>query len=106
MMPTISGETAGTETNPLENPVLYEMKKNMPGLLAGHVFDPGSFRLHRSHDYYIPKTKHREALPTSLRPRRQDSPGRALLTAEKAMTGSSIFYSRTTGTYIWQVAGA
>jgi len=30
MMPAISGETAGTETNPLENPVLYEMKK-MPG---------------------------------------------------------------------------
>jgi len=30
-MPTISGETARTETNPLENPVLYEMKKKMPG---------------------------------------------------------------------------
>jgi len=106
MMPTISGETAGTETNPPDVPVLCGMKKKKPGLLAGHDFDSGSFRLHRSHDYYIPKTKHREALPTSLRPRRQDSPGRALLTAEKAMTGSSIFYSRTTGTYIWQVAGA
>jgi len=34
MMPTISGETAGTETNPLENPVLYEMKKKMPGLVG------------------------------------------------------------------------
>ena len=41
MMPTLSGETAGTETNPPDVPVLFGMEEKKPGLLAVLDFVPG-----------------------------------------------------------------
>ena len=49
-MPSITGETAGTDTNPPDVTDLCGMKKKMPGQLAGHVFDPGRGGGYRTHD--------------------------------------------------------